>query len=252
MPPTRQELAENTSVYALPQPMLERQDRGGFVYTAAPRMATVQRLRVGELEPALAWTREESRRRGHRKVEWWLGWSTEPADARDRLLELGLVPDEVPTLTGMTSADTPPAVAGVDVRAVTTLAELLAALAIDWEVWEVPEAARAAQAEVISERFDEQAAAGVTRHYAAFLEGERVGFARGVDLDGGVALFGGSVLPQARGRGVYRALVRARWEHAVARGTPLLVVQAGEMSAPVLSGLGFASHGEIQLLVDHL
>ena len=35
----------------------------------------------------------------------------------------------------------------------------------------------------------------------------------------GVALMGGAVLPEARGRGVYRALVHARWQYAAARGT---------------------------------
>jgi hypothetical protein len=44
-----------------------------------------------------------------------------------------------------------------------------------------------------------------------------------------------------------RALVRVRWDHAVDRGTPLLVVQAAPMSAPVLDGLGFVRHGEIRL-----
>jgi GNAT superfamily N-acetyltransferase len=69
-------------------------------------------------------------------------------------------------------------------------------------------------------------------------------------MDGGVALWGGAVVPEARGNGVYRALVRARWDHAVARGTPLLVAQAGPMSGPVLEGLGFRPHGEIQLYCD--
>ena len=62
-----------------------------------------------------------------------------------------------------------------------------------------------------------------------------------------VALMGGAVLPEARGQGVSRALVHARWEHAAARGTPLLVVQASELSRPVLEGLGFEPHGEIRL-----
>jgi len=83
-------------------------------------------------------------------------------------------------------------------------------------------------------------------------EGRPVGFGRGIDMEDGVALMGGAVLPEARGRGVYRALVRARWDHAVARGTPLLVVQAGPMSAPVLDGLGFERHGEIRLFADRL
>jgi GNAT superfamily N-acetyltransferase len=60
------------------------------------------------------------------------------------------------------------------------------------------------------------------------------------------------VLPLARGKGVYRALVRARWDHAVERGTPILVVQAGAMSQPVLTGLGFESHCQVRLFVDRL
>jgi hypothetical protein len=38
----------------------------------------------------------------------------------------------------------------------------------------------------------------------------------------------------------------------VRRGTPLLVVQAGPMSEPILTGLGFESHGELRLYVDRL
>ena len=93
---------------------------------------------------------------------------------------------------------------------------------------------------------------GTVHHFAAYEDGQPVGFGRAIDMDHGVALMGGAVLPAARGRGVYRALVHARWEHAVARGTPLLVVQAGHMSAPVLAGLGFRSHGMLQLFVDPL
>jgi predicted GNAT superfamily acetyltransferase len=58
------------------------------------------------------------------------------------------------------------------------------------------------------------------------------------------------VAKAARGRGVYRALVRARWDVAVARGTPALVVQAGTMSQPILERLGFRTVCTIRLFVD--
>ena len=61
---------------------------------------------------------------------------------------------------------------------------------------------------------------------------------------------GGAVLPDARGRGVYTSLVHARWDEAVERGTPRLVVGAGSMSAPILLKLGFEEIGAIRLLVD--
>jgi hypothetical protein len=58
------------------------------------------------------------------------------------------------------------------------------------------------------------------------------------------------VLPEARGHGCYRALVRARWDDGVARGTPALVVQAGAMSQPILEGLGFEPVATMHVLVD--
>ena len=63
-------------------------------------------------------------------------------------------------------------------------------------------------------------------------------------------MFGGATLPEARGRGVYRALVAARWEDAVARGTPALVTQAGAQSRPILARLGFRELCEIRILLD--
>ncbi len=252
MPATRAELAENTSVHLLPRPTFETVDRGELVYIAGLRGATVHRVRTDDVAAALAWTREESRRRGLREIEWWLGWSCSPSDAREQLLELGLVPDDVPTLTGMTCSVAPPEVTNVEVRRVESQAEYFATVEIDWEVWQLDEAERADRRLVELERWGPVEASGVVHHYAAFVDGKRVGFGRAIDMDGAVGLFGGAVLPEARGRGAYRALVRARWEHAAARGTPLLVVQAGSMSGPVLTALGFESHGEISLLVDRL
>ncbi|HEY6054335.1 MAG TPA: hypothetical protein VIU86_10415, partial [Gaiellaceae bacterium] len=66
----------------------------------------------------------------------------------------------------------------------------------------------------------------------------------------GASLIGGGVLPWARGRGAYRALVRARWEAASAQGTPALVVVAGAMSRPILERLGFEPVSRIEILLD--
>jgi hypothetical protein len=44
--------------------------------------------------------------------------------------------------------------------------------------------------------------------------------------------------------------VAARWEDAVARGTPLLVTQAGPMSRPILQRLGFREVCELWILLD--
>lgn len=235
-------------LHVLSPPSMERIDRGDLVFSASRNSAHVQRIRLGDVEEAVGWAREATRRRGARRLEWWVGWNATPSDVGERLLAAGLVPDDdEATLTGMTLDVEPPAAPDVEVRRIETLEQQLAALAVDWDVWGHDEAERAHRAETERERFDPNA---TVHHFAAY-DGDRpIGFGRAVDMDGGVALLGGAVLPECRGRGVYRALVRARWDHAVARGTPLLAVQAGHMSAPVLSGLGFRAHGVLHLYRD--
>lgn len=70
--------------------------------------------------------------------------------------------------------------------------------------------------------------------------GEPAGIAASVTLERSVYLLGGVVLPQWRGRGVYRALVATRLRHAAARGRSLVTVHAlASSSAPLLARLGF-------------
>ena len=249
MEPSLAEFAEDTAVHLLPRPGFDQIDRGDFVFEAAPHRASVQRLRLVDVEEAVTWVRAECARRGVGRCEWWVGWSATPADTDARLEALGFLPDdEEATLTGMTVDREPPAAPHVDVQRIETIEQQLAALEVDWDVWNHSEAVRASRRAYERERFDPN---GSVHHFAAYGDdGRPVGFGRAIDMRRGVALMGGAVLPEARGRGVYRALVHARWEHAVRRGTPLLVVQAGHMSAPVLDGLGFERHGELKLYMD--
>jgi GNAT superfamily N-acetyltransferase len=244
---TREQLAENTGAFLLPRPSYETVVTDDYTYVAGPRNAWVLDIR----EPNVEWARAESRSRGIPLVEWWVGWSVPPSLATG-LLGQGLVPDDEPVLTGMTCATETPAAPHIEVRAIQTMEQYLDGMAVDWEVWQLSPDERAQRVAMEVDRFDAEYAAGTAHHWAAYDEGRAVGFGRGIDMEDGVALMGGAVLPEARGRGVYRALVRARWDHAAARGTPLLVVQAGPMSAPVLDGLGFERHGEIRLFADRL
>ena len=64
-------------------------------------------------------------------------------------------------------------------------------------------------------------------------------------------LIGGSTAQWARGRGVYRALVRARWDYAVGRRTPALVTHAmPDTSYPILRRMGFEEVCAIRRLED--
>src|SRR2546422_230114 len=86
--------------------------------------------------------------------------------------------------------------------------------------------------------------------YLAYVDGEPAARASASFGERGVTLFGGATLPEARGRGAYRALVAARWHDAVDRGTPVLVTQAGPLSRPILAQLGFREVCEIRILLD--
>jgi 8-oxo-dGTP pyrophosphatase MutT (NUDIX family)/GNAT superfamily N-acetyltransferase len=68
----------------------------------------------------------------------------------------------------------------------------------------------------------------------------------GLTLDGPVAkLWAGAVHPQARSRGVYRAILAARLRLAASRGARFALVKAREgTSAPILRRAGFTSHGQ--------
>lgn len=250
MEPTVAELAEDAAAHVLPRPGFETISRDEFFFEAGRHRASMQRLRLVDVDAALAWAREECARRGLGRCEWWVGWSATPVDLAEQLTERGLVPDdEEAKLTGMSIDREPPPAPQIEVRRIETLEQQLAALEVDWEVWNLTEVERASRRQYEHERFDPD---GSVHHFAAYEDGAPVGFGRAIDMDHGVALMGGAVLPAVRGRGVYRALVHARWAHAVARGTPLLVVQAGRMSAPVLGGLGFRTHGTLRLFVDPL
>ena len=66
MTPTLEELAEDTAVHLLPRQGFDQIDRGDYVFEAGPLRAAVHRIRLGDVAAAVAWTREECRRRGRR------------------------------------------------------------------------------------------------------------------------------------------------------------------------------------------
>jgi GNAT superfamily N-acetyltransferase len=88
--------------------------------------------------------------------------------------------------------------------------------------------------------------------YLAWVDGEPAGAATTYYLDDAFALTGSGTLPHLRGRGAYRALLHARWQDSVERGTPALAVQAGAMSRPILQRCGFQSLGDVDVLLDVL
>jgi len=173
-------------------------------------------------------------------ASWWLSEYSTPADLEERLLERGLfVVAGDYAIDGMLLRSTPPVgPTDVEARAVITPEDFVAATEAQYAAFNTPTERRRDVAALVEE-FELERQSDVVRLYGAWLNGRLVGGGRAIFSPRGVLLSGGSTVPWARGRGVYRALVRARWDAAAARSTPALAVAAGSMSAPILSRLGF-------------
>ncbi|HEY2326638.1 MAG TPA: hypothetical protein VGH52_04045 [Gaiellaceae bacterium] len=241
------ELAENANTYGPLGPTDERIVTDRFVLWMGrgdqPGWNVAQRFRIRaeEVETLREEIHEILRERGRTVCSWEVGTHATPPDLVERLLALGLVDDDPdPLAIGMVLRHEPLAPPpDVEVRRALTRDELIAAERI----------AREAFGDGVGE-INPSPPVEDKPIYLALIDGEPVARASASYSEHGVSLFGGATLPDARGRGAYRALVAARWRDAVERGTPLLVTQAGRMSRPILSRLGFEELCEIRILVD--
>lgn len=244
------EVAEYPNSFGPLAPGDDRIDTGRYTLYlgAGSTWNTVQRQRfpLEELDDVLAEVRATLRERGRTQTQWEVG-SSAAAGLVDALLERGLVPDEDPYAVALVLTRDPPPIAPIfTARRVETLEELEVAAAIQWEAFEAtPEEIEEAR-RLLPERFRDSPN---VRH-AVWLDGEIVCTGTAAPTEHGLLLYGGATLERARGRGAYRALIRARWDDAAALGTPALITQGGSMSRPILERLGFERVGEVHVLLD--
>ena len=218
-----------------------------------PTWASISGARVAanEVEALLA----EVRRRvpADKEPVWWIGPSARPPDLYDRLRALGLEQprDGVSLLHALALTDEPAGPEGIEVARVETFEQFRAARELQWDVFEAPPDRRERNRARLREDFEESQRLEIPVDFLATIGGRPAGTALAIPSDRGVFLIGGSTVQWARGRGVYRALVAARWEYAVARGTPALVTQAvPDSSYPILLRLGFTEICTIRRLGD--
>jgi GNAT superfamily N-acetyltransferase len=228
-------------------------ERYCLLFGPVPSFTQVSRLRLDpdEVPEAIAEVRAEVAARGHRRAAWNVGAMATPADLADRLQAHGFTADDHLTSLTLTSA-APDGPADVEARRVRDLAEFRLAAAVANRAFETPEDRQREWDAVEAERFAAERAGFGPRVFIAYLDGRAVGAASAIVEDGlpAALLVGGSVLPEARRRGVYRALVRARWDDAVEAGLDALCVQARATSRPILERLGFERQGELEVLLD--
>lgn len=234
-------------------------DRYCLLLGPVPMFTTVSRLRLepDDVAEVLAEVRARVAEAGHREAMWRIGPSATPGDLTDRLRAHGLVPDEragsEPHSTTMALVTEPePAAGDVEVRRVASLEDFRTADRITANAFGESQEDRAAHEAIVEESFAREQAGHAPRTYLASLAGRPAGAGGALFASDcpAVLMIGGGVLQEARRRGVYRALVRARWDDAAAAGTPTLVTHAGALSRPILERSGFRAIAEQEILLD--
>jgi hypothetical protein len=234
--------------------LVTRYDDGRICIVQGPTFASVCAPKVadGEVEQLLADVREIAD--VAKRPSWWIGPSAQPTDIVERLKGLGVrePADRVPLVHALAVA-TEPAGFGPDVEArpVETFADYVATCELRFDVFDVPPERRENERLHFAEYFEESQRVGIPVWFVATLDGKVAGSAGAIPSPRGVFLIGGSTARWARGRGVYRALVRARWDYAVARGTPALVTHAQPTTSyPILLHIGFEQVCSLDRLED--
>ncbi len=244
-------LAEEPGLWMPDEPTRTVFHGDGFAFVSQGRSAWVHRLRLpkddAEVKRVVSHVDAILSIRKIDEAVWWLGELNTPRNLGKRLLALGLERDDPARLASLTIAEPPGGKATVEVRNAETQEDWLRGLEIDWEAFGVAEDERELRRREAAEAWSRLRADGTSTIHLAYVDDEPVGFGRTAYTPYGALMLGGATLPDARGQGVYTSIVLARWEEAVARGVPRLVVAAGPDSAPILEGLGFEAMGRVRL-----
>ncbi|MDB4983429.1 MAG: acetyltransferase [Myxococcales bacterium] len=226
-----------------------------MILSPSPNQAIVSAVRttVEGLDATIAEARAELRASGYTGCVWAVGPSCRPEGLRELLLARGFVPATrppfEPVVAAMALASPPPAPrAGVEARVVRDYDEYVLAMRIALKAFGESEEESAAWLDAAPKMWAHGFAANLT--HLAFIDGLPIGFGWVVPTPAGIILGGSGVVPEARGKGAYRALISARWNVAVALGTPALTIHAGAMSTPILERCGFETICRVDQLDD--
>ena len=252
-------VAEDGAGYVVTAPGEVRETRPEVILTHGPtpmpEFGSACRVRFGpSVDGPVTMVREWFAARGREQFVWFVGPSTTPTDLEHRLLDLGAEPNPGGSdyMAMVLDHEPPPSPADIELRRVNTFADYAAMWDIRFEGFGMPDEEREAIRATLPDRWAATSDDPSRWGYLALVEGVPVaeGSVRRT-VHGPLWLAGGVTLPSFRGRGIYRALVRARWDDAVRLGAGALVVIANvETSYPILESLGFRAVGRVRLLAD--
>jgi GNAT superfamily N-acetyltransferase len=180
-----------------------------------------------------------------RGFEWKVYSHDEPSDLLARLCSLGFKIGDEEALMVLDLKELPPALLelapeSVGVKAVMDDQKLADFLALESAIWNRSHTTRELLLGSLSDPLPCQLG------FVAYADKQPIGFGRVTTSRQGcfAGLWGGSVLPDFRGRGVYRALLSARIKYAKQFGSiRYLRVDALPTSRPILEKYGFKTIG---------
>ena len=220
-------------------------------------LVSLERIEESRVEQVVDEVRRLLHAEGREKGLWFVPEAASPSDLAARLRRLGMRTNDFPGAEArealMVAIEAPPAgPPAVVARRTANFEEFLAAQLLTADAFAMDDAMRRAFHARAERLWPFQSADGDGAMFVALIDGKVVAFAGAHFGRTAVYLSGGGTRPDQRGRGAYRALVRARWDAAVERGIPVLTVGAGEMSRPILERLGFSIVGWADCLLDDL
>ena len=225
---------------------------------AGPNNVSWIRCPPGEAEEVIRSARTIFASR-HLPFMWTLDPGAEPRDFADHLAKHGVRADPhgAESQVMVMSIDAPvesPPIDGLEIRdALADLETFRMADGAAVEAFEADMPAGSPESIAMQDRRRLNFRAQGNRHLLlATVDGEPAGAAgMSVYPPAAAILQGGAVRPKFRGRGIYRALVAARQEIARRAVVDGLTVWGGDMSGPILAGLGFQTVGWRRFYVDN-
>jgi GNAT superfamily N-acetyltransferase len=219
--------------------------------TGGPHFILYSRLTGADVEAVIA---EEQAYFGPLgEVEWKVYAHDRPADLRQRLVARGFEAEEPEAIMALDLEETSrweSALQGIDgaphpdastqpgsvtVRRLESVSQLVDVQRIEEIVWQE-------EMSWVTERLGaDMATPGYLSVYAAYVDGRPscAGWiyfhANGQFAD----LWGGSTVPEHRGRGLYTAVLSARLQEAAERGYRFVTIDASPMSRPIVARHGF-------------
>ena len=216
-------------------------DLGWLEYYLLDGTATVMRVRPGDMTAAEFVNKvlAELGRQGATQVHWQTGPGSSPAGVDQVLTDLGASVHEIIDICGHSldrAFPTGSLAQSVSVRPVGTRDDAARFERTSAQAWGYPPPSE--------EDIDRTFADSTAGYFIGCWHGVPAG-AGGYTLVGDIARFwGAAVVPEFRGRGVYRGLVHARMADARNRGARLALVHARPTSSPILQRLGFDVFGQ--------